>query len=401
VTLTNRWFWPIAITVAVALKIALSILAIYSYDFLEILRRATILYNLTSGHPLPMVELFHGLYLIWISIPLDHGNYQEWIGNIAAYPNDLASNILIFILKLPVLIFDLLSGLVIHRIMMNLNPARASRAFAFWILNPYVTLVTEMQGSIDIIPVFFLLLSVYFTTKRKVSLASLSGLLGTALKLFPIFFLPALVYRIRTCKRPTAILTTGFVVGAAICIYTIDRAGLNWLLALLSYDPFILQVNEILLTPYATRIGLASLFGLSFYLLTHYLWKASDTVELDGAFGAGLVILPFINYWPSYLLWTLPFFTLNSAKNKRWFVYSTIWLLSAFSYLLITFDFAGSNSLFYIPTDNLFMEALAKPIQSLRANQLIPLILGPILRSLFTAFSLYLALLVFNRNLRR
>jgi uncharacterized membrane protein len=94
------------------------------------------------------------------------------------------------LLKLPYLIFDLLLGFLLYKMV---EPRKALLAFGIWVFNPISLYATYMMGQFDIIPAFFSVLSVYFALKNRLTWATLA--LGTAIafKLYPIFLIIPLI----------------------------------------------------------------------------------------------------------------------------------------------------------------------------------------------------------------
>lgn len=90
----------------------------------------------------------------------------------------------IIFLKIIVNIFDLGNAYLIF-LLTNKN----FKNTAFYLFNPASLLIFAFHGQFDALPIFFILLSLYFLKKEKELLATISFALGIVIKTWPIFFL--------------------------------------------------------------------------------------------------------------------------------------------------------------------------------------------------------------------
>jgi len=98
-----------------------------------------------------------------------------------------------FLLKSHYLIFDFGISFLLLRLI-NDKQKRLS-AFRFWMLNPLVIFTCYLQGQFDILPTFFVVLSLYFVWKAKMGISLLCLGIGAAFKNFPLLFvIPALIF---------------------------------------------------------------------------------------------------------------------------------------------------------------------------------------------------------------
>ncbi|MEM3399606.1 MAG: hypothetical protein QXP42_02125 [Candidatus Micrarchaeia archaeon] len=99
------------------------------------------------------------------------------------------TNILLFFAKIPYLFFDIGAALVLLRL--------DRRLFMYWIFCPITIWVSYVWGQFDIIPVFFVVVALYYAKIsferncfRSACLSMLSLGMGIAFKMFPLFFVP-------------------------------------------------------------------------------------------------------------------------------------------------------------------------------------------------------------------
>ena len=97
-----------------------------------------------------------------------------------------------FLLKSYFLFFDLGIAFLLLRLLDE--ERKRSLAFKFWMLNPLVIFVCYVQGQFDILPAFFIVLSLYYVLKSRLALSMLCLGIGASFKNFPFFFLiPAII----------------------------------------------------------------------------------------------------------------------------------------------------------------------------------------------------------------
>ncbi|MGI0079152.1 MAG: hypothetical protein ACRECH_05970 [Nitrososphaerales archaeon] len=105
-----------------------------------------------------------------------------------------------FLLKQPMILSDLLDGLLIYKIVkMFSDNGRAFRALAFWLLCPFTIIISSVWGMFDQIILALVLLSVLLLSRTATS--ALSETLGILLKAIPLIYLPVLAFVQRTMPK--------------------------------------------------------------------------------------------------------------------------------------------------------------------------------------------------------
>jgi len=92
------------------------------------------------------------------------------------------------LIKLPYLVFDLSLAFLLTEFFQEEKKKRL--AFLIWIFNPVSWYTSFMIGQFDIIPTFFIVLSLVFALKTKNNFALLSLGIGGAFKIFPLLLVP-------------------------------------------------------------------------------------------------------------------------------------------------------------------------------------------------------------------
>lgn len=213
-------------------------------------------------------------------------------------------------LKVPYLIFDILSGLLLYKLV---DSRKALVIFAIWIFNPISIYSTYMMGQFDIIPTFFTILSVYLAAKEKLKLASLALGFGIAFKLYPVFLIIPLVF-----------LAKGFWTRIKLVILSL----LPYMVSILPYLPsgsfrqtalFANQSSKSLYASIGVSGGEAILL-FPFFLIFFYLYIASKGVNKESLWKIYLIPLllffTFTHYHPQWLIWVTPFLILDLGINK-------------------------------------------------------------------------------------
>jgi hypothetical protein len=116
----------------------------------------------------------------------------------------------LFASKTLYLVFDLAAALLWLRIYRN-KPRERRLAWLFWIFNPLVIYNAYIHGQYDLLPVFFVVVSLYFAKRGQPRWAALWLGIGGCFKNFPLFFLLPLLIIFGKSWRERLIL---FAIGA-------------------------------------------------------------------------------------------------------------------------------------------------------------------------------------------
>lgn len=213
-------------------------------------------------------------------------------------------------LKLPYLIFDILLGLLLYKLV---DFRKSLVILALWMFNPISLYSTYMMGQFDIIPMFFTVVSLYLAAKNKLKLASLALGFGIAFKLYPIFLI-----------IPLVLLAKGIRMRIKLVILSL----LPYALSVLAYLPsgnfrqtalFANQSSKSLYASIGVSGGEAILL-FPFLLIFFYLYIASKGVNKESLWKIYLIPLllffTFTHFHPQWLVWITPFLILDLGINK-------------------------------------------------------------------------------------
>jgi hypothetical protein len=266
--------------------------------------------------------------------------------------------------KIPLLVFDLLTGLLVYGLTKELtqDPSKARKGFILWFFNPFVLITSYVHGAFDVIAVFFILLGIYLLLKSKYLLSGISFGFGGITKISPFLIaipLSFLVFfekadgssGIFSRKRWLHLIT--ILVGCTIPILISILWDINYYNLLIAstlnelsigggLNQWFFAINDnlrfSLLTPNLNVVKeifylypLISLIPL--LSLRKTLWNSkinSYAVLLLSALS--LIMVYFVSpasVAPQYVLWLVPILTVISMKNRRFYLPLAILSLAA------------------------------------------------------------------------
>jgi len=260
--------------------------------------------------------------------------------------------------KLPLICFDLLTGILIYYFARELavDSKIPKRCFLVWFFNPFTLMISYTHGSYDVLVAFFILLGAFFLYKQNYFSAGLSFGLGTLTKASPIFIaLPLAVvlllkgvlgslntYNLKVntkiffkfaagCIMPLLFFAPLFIEYLHLMSVGISKeisitGGLNqWFFAVDPQRSYLInlhiEVIQKVFLYYPAICFIISVLFCKFLKLSH------EKILLIVTFFTNLIyfFLP-ITLQPQYLLWILPLFVVLSSLRKRF-----LWSLSLYS----------------------------------------------------------------------
>jgi hypothetical protein len=260
-------------------------------------------------------------------------------------------------------------------------------ASLLWLANPYSTFVTEMLGAIDILPVACIMVGLFLVMRRNYVLGVFSFTAGIFLKLFPIVAIPAVLYSslIAGCHRVKIVLSMFIaLVGVGLYVQWSDFPYSSAYYTLSTVE-FILGTESPFGLGNAVQfIGLATFFVIITYLLIYEFKPDLFTEPWIPVLISLLAYLTFLDFQPENMLWVVPLMTIALFKEKRLVPLFVLLLGSAF--LLAFFNADGFTTM--SGWTLLFFNRTSPWADSLLGNELIDLVLRPLLRSLLAAFTI-------------
>ncbi len=146
----------------------------------------------------PMTEQWYGyppLPLIMFTIPYGLAIFSGI---------DITPALENIILKLPFILGDLLFAFLVFKFLKDRNRKLAGRAMLLALFNPFFIWISSVWGMFDIWIVNFILLFLLSLRREKFLMAGFFLALASEIKLFPVFFLPAIfIYIFQIIKKNT------------------------------------------------------------------------------------------------------------------------------------------------------------------------------------------------------
>lgn len=162
------------------------------YDYLPHLSDSNPLKNIAVFNYPPAIYLYHGIFNFLFSNILKMSFINDFLLDSVENYGNIFFNLHLLLLKLPYLIFDLLIVFLLCKLFNSEKEIKL--AVILWMFNPINLYATYMMGQFDIIPTFFIVLSLYFSFKNKLALAALALGGGIAFKIFPVFLIIPLIF---------------------------------------------------------------------------------------------------------------------------------------------------------------------------------------------------------------
>lgn len=363
-------------------KIVIAVLTPLSSDFIDVIYGSLPVQpyvNPLTNSPAVggyMDSLGYFMYRLWLLLPVDHVNLSQiFPGNyfvptinegIFHFPLTAGSVLLVLLLKTPNIIADLLIAILIYKIVLSIGKSQSAANFAtaFWLLNPYDTLIIEMWANFEVLFVLPLILSVFFLVRGrpKSSAAALGSAVGVRLwsaLLLPIFL--SMVGRNREAysTRRWSIITYMF-----IAVITM----------LVSTSPFIFF--DVLTQPQNPRApirldmpDIGFFFGIQLQLFDYFIilsvtlyvvylfvlhdWWKPLREEAGAVFIVFFLLFFSLSKWlPHWLLWIMPFLAIyvGLSNSTRW--YPRLFVLAGLGLAIVeqSWYFASwGNSFFFFP----------------------------------------------------
>lgn len=218
--------------------------------------------------------------------------------------------LIILIIKFVNVLFDL--GILYFIYLLSKKNLKTTFIYA---INPVTILITTLHGQFDVIPVFFILLSIYFENKKQDLPLILSYSFALLVKTWPILLFIPMTRRIKNKKLIILII---FFPLLFISIYMLlfKSSLIDIIKTLIYYQGLwgiwgiwsLLGKQRILLQKLTTSVFLISYFGYSWLLKEKNLIKNILTLLL-------FFFVFTTNFSIQYFVWIVPFLILIKPKN--------------------------------------------------------------------------------------
>jgi uridine kinase len=237
--------------------------------------------------------------------------------------------------------FTLLAAdIALFLLLRKMIPGRDHLLLATYWLSPIVIVASYLLGFNDLIPVFFLALSLYFVRQSKLTFAGLACIAAISAKLSMVLALPFfLIYLLhnRTLRQFLPQFLNGLTVGAIVVVlpFVFSSSGLK----MLFNNPEIGKVYQL-----ALNLGSSTLIylvPLVYLLMLYAVWRVRRlNFELFNAMlgVAFLLVVLLTPASPGWFIWAIPLLVTYQATSDRisialTAIFSVLYVLSS---LLLT-----------------------------------------------------------------
>ena len=346
---------------AVLVKCGLATVSPSSFDFFNIARGALFVSNGTwfQGPYTFSTNFIYLFYRLWLLAPVNH----QWPYQDYSFMPSPSGFLLIFILKLPLIAFDILTSVLIYQLVLLFTADRRLSIFAtlVWLFNPYLTIAIEMDGTMDIISTFLVVSATYLFVRGRYVVSGICLALATAARFYPIALIPFYpLFLLKEGKYRKLSLMIGsyfislFVIllpflasygkGFLNVLYELPVGGNKEFIWFFGFMPSVGSTTEVKISSVVTVLVIVVFLALR-------MWKNDRRLVLDMVLIA-LITYVGLSHWNRYYtIWVTPFLTMDLAANwngKCRRVYAALFTLFFLSAFVYNTAYWWSASLFYI-----------------------------------------------------
>lgn len=294
-------------------------------------------------------------------------------------PPVVTSPLFNIISKLPLIVADVLIGIIIYDVVRKLKDEESAKlSFFLWFFNPLVVTIDSIHGQFDVLPALMTVLALCLFCRRRYFACGIAIGIGSLFKIYPVFLAPLYLFSIASFETDKSLnvsnniskILTGclrFVAGMMVTflifllplvnsnlvhdvfsrtsiIPTIGGLtlfnvaycpGFEWLLPFISANATLVSMSLVILSFFMTIfISVVSFFRRSDFLRTMVLGHIAILLT---------TYLTSTTVNPQYMLWILPFLVLSYGLYR----YNLI-KLNVLSVSSLVFLMGLSGPLFFI-----------------------------------------------------
>lgn len=309
------------------------------------------LLSLPADHPLvknigvtdifiypPLTYYTLGLFRLIIK-PFADPNFVPWawsnLSSLYSYPTLFWQ---LFLFKFPYLFFDIGCAFFLAGLFDDFK--KKKWAFILWMFNPITLYATFMIGQLDILPVFFTILSCYLIKRKQFGWALFSLGIGAGYKVYPLLLvLPAAFILGTTFWKKVKLAFIGVLPFLAISLPFINSTGYRQMVL---FGP---KSGKELFMIWNVS-GAEGIFPFILILTIIYLMAFYLKKKLSAEYyflSILLLTLSVTHYHPQWFLWVTPFLVWELVENN--FRYLALVAIILISWFIIMLFFEPSLSI--------------------------------------------------------
>jgi hypothetical protein len=258
-------------------------------------------------------------YWLWTILPVEHPPFYTMLASRDVFLGPPMS--FLFALKLPIFLFDLLTGILVAKLVQAQSSNAGAKGFLAWYLNPYNWVWLYWYSTYDIIPTAIVTLAILLAIKGRWLQCGLCLSFAGLLRLYPFLIFPFfLLYASRVSRRSILKFAAGFLapVVSALLVMVVMIGSLNSLIMILLNTPlrqdwvlvfygFPISNASISLTPF--------LLGVQLYLIM--IWNRNGSSMTNVALVSILLIFVGSYHHGYHFLWVSPFLSAYSDLDRK------------------------------------------------------------------------------------
>lgn len=264
---------------------------------------------------------YHALMLYIFSVP-------TWFTHNFNVTNPVLLN---FLFKFPLFIADIF----LFIILLKFFPFKKKEIFYFYFLNPIVIYAIYIHSQLDIVPMMFLMIGIYYLTIEKLKMSALFIGFALATKLHILIALPLLVFYLFKKHKTKEVIA--YILVVSVVLIFLD---LPYLFSEGFADMVLVNPKQSLLFDSYYQIGtLKLLLPITAIIMVYFHFFNENKVNQDLLFfyfGILFTVTIFFIYpAPAWYIWTVPFISIFFIQSQN--RYKTLLLYILFSSIYLIF----------------------------------------------------------------
>jgi hypothetical protein len=337
----------------------------------------------------PLTYFTLGTYQAIVSPILGNG-FDAWLGNADSNTVPMDPNIFkyLFVLKLPYLVLDILIAFLLLKYFDDKKMAK--KAFTLWLFNPFTIFIIYAFGNIDIFPVFITMISLLLIKKEKLLWAAAALGIAAGFKLYPLLFVPFLIFSGKNTKEKTLLGVIPFAIFIAISLPFLSQAFLQ--------STLISGLTTRIFSPsFTIGFGESAIVGLLLYSALFFgVWQMDKKPNMFSYWIVILLIIfSFAHFHIAWLLWIAPFVVILAVKKPSFSWMLFLMSLAAVVIPLLYQDRSMTISLYRVYST--WFDLLPTPFVALQRFY-DPYNLQSILHTIFAGAALTTSYLIFKKE---
>ncbi|OGG10089.1 hypothetical protein A2154_02095 [Candidatus Gottesmanbacteria bacterium RBG_16_43_7] len=247
-----------------------------------------------------------------------------------------------FLLKLFYLPFDIGTAFIISKFGRNFRESKI--LFTLWIFNPIVLYTTSMWGSLDIIPTFLSILSIYLIYKKKPVWGFFLLGIAAQFKLWPLLLLPlTAVISQKSLRQQIKMFLIGIIPFISMLLPVLTKP--DYLTTFTSSERSTLINNASIYIGFSQYIYIFLLIYLLIIFYTENFYKGK--MAMLTAISLIVLAIFYITsaYTPQWFLWILPYLIIQTVYYPQLFK-SFVYICISYLLVILTYDAPLSIGLF-------------------------------------------------------